>query len=276
MKFVCMGFIEESKYESLSQADGQRMMEECLAYDDELRLGGHFLGGEALQSARNAVTLRRKNGAVDVTDGPYAETKEMLGGILFLEAQDLNHAIALMSQHPGVTMGPFEIRPADAETNELIAARHSPIEKTTTVDRDHRRTAMKNGSKMSKIIGWVLSVLITLFLIGASATGKFTQWEGKSEMFGKMGWTEDVMYKIGVVEVAIAVLFLIPQTSFVAAILLAAYLGGATATHVRVGDPFYVPIIIGVLVWIALGLRRPEVFRLAFGNERTSPSVRQR
>jgi len=123
MKFICMGFIEESKYQAMSEAEGQRMMEECLAYDDELRRGGHFLGGEALQSARNAVTLRIKNGLVDVTDGPYAETKEMLGGILLLEARDLNHAISLMSQHPGVKVGPFEIRPADEDTNQLIAAR---------------------------------------------------------------------------------------------------------------------------------------------------------
>ncbi len=123
MKFVCMGFIEESKQQSLSNEEGQRMMEECFAYDDELRRGGHFLGGEALQSARNAVTLRMKNGTVDVTDGPYAETKEMLGGILLLEARDLNHAIALMSQHPGVKMGPFEIRPADEFVNKLISAR---------------------------------------------------------------------------------------------------------------------------------------------------------
>ena len=131
MKFVCMGFIEESKYAALSEAEGQRMMEECFAYDDELRRGGHFLGGEALQSARNAVTLRMKNGSVDVTDGPYAETREMLGGILLLEARDLNHAIALMSQHPGVKVGPFEIRPADEEVNELIAACNARNRKDT-------------------------------------------------------------------------------------------------------------------------------------------------
>lgn len=125
-----------------------------------------------------------------------------------------------------------------------------------------------NGSKKPKIAGWILSVLIALFLIGASAMGKFTQWEGKAEMFAKMGWTEDVMFKIGIVEVTIAILFLIPRTSFVAAILLAAYLGGAVATHVRVGEPFFFPIIIGVLVWIALGLRQPDVFRLAFGLDR--------
>lgn len=134
MKFVCMGFIEESKYESMPEEEGQRMMEECFAYDDELRRGGHFLGGEALQSARNAVTLRMKNGSVDVTDGPYAETKEMLGGILLLEARDLNHAIALMSRHPGVRVGPFEIRPADEEINRMIAARNAASTKTSIVE----------------------------------------------------------------------------------------------------------------------------------------------
>jgi len=140
MKFVCMGFMAESKYESLSETECQQMMEECFAYDDELRRGGHFLGGEALQSARNAVTLRIKNGAVDVTDGPYVETKEMLGGILFLEARDLNHAIALMSHHPGVKGGAFEIRPADEEINKLIAGREpaAKIEKATTASIVHR------------------------------------------------------------------------------------------------------------------------------------------
>ncbi len=140
MKFVCLGFIEESKYETLAEAEGLRMMEECFAYDDELRRNGHFLNGEALQSAKNAVTLRIKNGSVEVTDGPFAETKEMLGGILFLEARDLNHAIALMSKHPGVRVGPFEIRPADAETNKLIAARHeaSKTEESRAVSINHR------------------------------------------------------------------------------------------------------------------------------------------
>ncbi len=123
-----------------------------------------------------------------------------------------------------------------------------------------------HGSKKLRITGWVLSVLISLFLIFASASGKFTEWEGKAEMFAKMGWSEEVMVKIGIVEVAIPVLFLIPRTAFVAAILLAAYLGGATATHVRAGEAFFFPIIIGVVAWIALGLRQPDVFRLALGK----------
>src|SRR5262249_597097 len=123
MKFVCLGFIDETKYPEVSHETRHKMMEACFAYDDELRRGGHFLGGEALDSVRKAVTLRMKDGRVDVTDGPYAETKEMLGGILLLEARDLNHAIALMSKHPGVKMGPFEIRPADESINALIAER---------------------------------------------------------------------------------------------------------------------------------------------------------
>ncbi|QDT57122.1 YCII-related domain protein [Caulifigura coniformis] len=129
MKYVCLGFIDESKWATLPQAEAQRMMEECFAYDDELRRGGHFIGGEALDSARNAVTLRTKNGQVEVTDGPFAETKETLGGILLLEARDLNHAISLMSKHPGVKMGPFEIRPADETVNQLIAERNARVAK---------------------------------------------------------------------------------------------------------------------------------------------------
>lgn len=140
MKFICMGFIEESRYAALSEAEGQRMMEECFAYDDELRRGGHFIGGEALQSAKSAVTLRMKNGSINVTDGPYIETKEMLGGILLLEARDLNHAIALMSRHPGVQVGPFEIRPAHEETNKRIAERDAAVRNETsrTVSIRHR------------------------------------------------------------------------------------------------------------------------------------------
>jgi hypothetical protein len=70
-----------------------------------------------------------KEGKVLITDGPHAETKEMLGGILLLEARDLNHAVALMSKHPGVRMGPFEIRPANEAINRLIAERNAAVAK---------------------------------------------------------------------------------------------------------------------------------------------------
>lgn len=129
MKYVCLGFIDEKKFGEIPPTEVQRIIEECFAYDDELRRGGHFLGGEALDSAQNAVTLRRKDGEIQVTDGPFAETKETLGGILLLEARDLNHAIALMSKHPGVRMGPFEIRPANEVMNRLIAERSAAVVK---------------------------------------------------------------------------------------------------------------------------------------------------
>lgn len=127
MKYVCMGFIDETKFAATPPQQAQRMMDDCFAYDDELRRGGHFLGGEALDSARKAVTLKFKDGEVEITDGPFAETKETLGGILLLEARDLSHAIALMSKHPGVKMGPWEIRPAHEVMNRLIAERSAAV-----------------------------------------------------------------------------------------------------------------------------------------------------
>jgi hypothetical protein len=113
MKYICLGYYDEQTWETMSERERNALMDECFAYDDVLRKNGHFVGGEALQSARNATTLRWKDGKVLITDGPYAETKELLGGILVLEARDLNHAIQLMSKHPGVKAGPFEIRPAE-------------------------------------------------------------------------------------------------------------------------------------------------------------------
>ncbi|WP_404307885.1 YciI family protein [Neorhodopirellula lusitana] len=100
------------------------LMEECFAYDDVLRQGGHFVGGEALQAADKAITLRHRKGKGEATDGPYAETKEQLGGILILEADNIANAVELMSKHPGVKVGPFEIRPSDEAINAMIEARN--------------------------------------------------------------------------------------------------------------------------------------------------------
>jgi hypothetical protein len=119
MKYICLGYIEEEKWETMPENERNAMLDECFAYDDVLRKNGHFVGGEALQSPRNATTLRWKNGKVSITDGPYAETKEQLGGILLLEAGDLSQAIQLMSKHPGVKAGPFEIRPAAVLTDMI-------------------------------------------------------------------------------------------------------------------------------------------------------------
>jgi hypothetical protein len=131
MKYICLGYYDEQQWETMSERERNALIDECFAYDDVLRTNGHFVGGEALQSARNATTLRWTNGQVLITDGPYAETKELLGGILILEARDLNHAIQLMSKHPGVKAGPFEIRPAEDLTAMI---RDSEQRRSTTTD----------------------------------------------------------------------------------------------------------------------------------------------
>ncbi len=136
MKYICLGYIEPNKFETMSETERNAMVDECFTYDDELRKNGHFAGGEALQGPQTATTLRWKNGKVSISDGPYAETKEQIGGILVLEARDLNHALQLMSKHPGVKAGPFEIRPA-AELTEMIR------------ESEQRRTGGKAKSKSS-------------------------------------------------------------------------------------------------------------------------------
>jgi hypothetical protein len=100
----------------MSDSERKASMDEFFAYDEMLRKNGHIIGGEGLQSAQSAATLRFQNGKVSVTDGPYAETKEQLAGFFILEATDLNHAIQLMSNHPVVKGGPIEIRPAADKT----------------------------------------------------------------------------------------------------------------------------------------------------------------
>ena len=119
MKYICLGYIEPGKFEDMSEGERNNMLDECFTYDDDLRKNGHFAAGEALQPASTATTLYWKNGKIAGVDGPYAETKEQLGGILVLEARDLNHAIQIMSQHPGVKCGPFEIRPV-ADLSEMM------------------------------------------------------------------------------------------------------------------------------------------------------------
>ena len=125
------------------------------------------------------------------------------------------------------------------------------------------------SSSKKRLAGWILSGLISAMLIGPSAIGKFVEWEGKAQMFEHLGYTNDLIMKIGVVEIVLAILLMIPHTGFLAAILLTGYLGGAAATHVRVGDPFHTPIILGIVMWVAMGLRHPEIFRLAFRTRRT-------
>lgn len=119
MKYICLGYIDPNFLATASEAEVHTMMDSCFAYDEKLRANGHFQGGEGLQPPQTAMTLRYANGKIVVTDGPFAETKEQLGGIMILDARDLNHAVELISQHPGAKFGPWEIRPA-ADLSEMV------------------------------------------------------------------------------------------------------------------------------------------------------------
>jgi hypothetical protein len=138
MKFICFGYYDEKKWNTMSEGEQNAFMDECFAYGDVLRNNGHTTGSEigaALQSARNSTTLRLQKRKVIVTDGPYAETKEQVGGFFLLEAKDMNQAIELMSKHPGLKVGPFEIRPVEDMTEAIRGSerrRHPAREKPGT------------------------------------------------------------------------------------------------------------------------------------------------
>ena len=131
MKYICLGYIEKGKIEGMTEGEQQAMFDTCFEYDDHLRANRHLSATEALQPAETALTLYWNNGKVATTDGPYAETNELLGGILVLEARDMNHAVQLMAEHPALKYGGiFEIRPA-ADLNELMKASQQRRRQTT-------------------------------------------------------------------------------------------------------------------------------------------------
>jgi hypothetical protein len=119
MKYLCLGYIEPGKFEGMTADERHAVLDECFEYNDHLRDSGHVAAELPLQPPEAAVTLYWKNGKVATTDGPYAETREQLAGLLILEARDLNHVIQLISQHPGLKLGTNEIRPV-ADLSEII------------------------------------------------------------------------------------------------------------------------------------------------------------
>ena len=122
VKYLCFGYYDKDKFDGMSESERNAMFDTCLEYDEHLRANGNWAGGEALQPAETALTMSWKNGKVITTDGPFTETKEQLGGILVLEARDMNHAVQLISQHPALTYGnSFEIRPV-GDISEIVKA----------------------------------------------------------------------------------------------------------------------------------------------------------
>ena len=127
-------------------------------------------------------------------------------------------------------------------------------------------------TKTKRITGWTLTGLVGLFMIGGSGVPKFFDFPGKNEMMAKMGLPLELLPTIGVIEIAVTLIYLIPRTAFLGAILMTAYLGGAVFTHLRVGEPWFFPVIVGVLAWLGLALRQTSIFQLAFDTQQSSHS----
>jgi hypothetical protein len=113
MKYLCLAYEEEEKLNGLSRSEWDALRSETLAYVDSLRDSGHLIVTHALKSARTATTLRVRNGRLKATDGPFAETKEQLGGFFLIEAGSLEDAIRLAAKWPSARLGSIEVRPIE-------------------------------------------------------------------------------------------------------------------------------------------------------------------
>jgi hypothetical protein len=117
MKYLCLVFVDEGRLRALSPAASQTLDDESLAYDRTLRDHGHLLAAEALGPVSTGAVVRLRDGEVMVTDGPFAETHEQVGGFILIDARDLNEAIRLASQIPVLRLGAIEVRPVKELTS---------------------------------------------------------------------------------------------------------------------------------------------------------------
>ena len=111
MRYVCVIYDDEQKMAGMSKEESDAFMGEYFAFTDGIKKSGHYLGGEALQPVQTATTVRVRQGRISTTDGPFAETKEQLGGFYLITARDLNEAIQIASKTPSARTGSVEVRP---------------------------------------------------------------------------------------------------------------------------------------------------------------------
>jgi hypothetical protein len=111
MKYLCLCYEEEQTMKAMSTGEWDAVAREVEDYNEELRKKGHLVAAQALQSVATARTVRVRNGAVSTTDGPFAETKEQLGGYFLIEAKDLDEAVRVASRLVGARLGCIEVRP---------------------------------------------------------------------------------------------------------------------------------------------------------------------
>ena len=111
MKYLCLIYEDETRWTNITPEEGAPYLAECMAAGKSIRAGGHFLAGEALNQTTTAVTLRIRNGKLSTTDGPFAETKEQLGGFYLIEARDMDDAVQVAARIPAARTGCIEVRP---------------------------------------------------------------------------------------------------------------------------------------------------------------------
>lgn len=111
MKYLCLIYDDETMWPSMPREQADAIMGEYLNFTNDIQKSGHYLGGNALQPTQTATTVRVRNGKLSSTDGPFAETKEQLGGYYLIEAKDLNEAIQVAGRIPSVRFGSIEVRP---------------------------------------------------------------------------------------------------------------------------------------------------------------------
>ena len=111
MKYLCLIYDDEKKLAGMPKGESDAFMGEYFAFTNAIQEGGQYVAGEALQPVETATTLRMRNGRLSTTDGPFAETKEQLGGFYLIEARDLNDAIQVAARIPSVRTGSIEVRP---------------------------------------------------------------------------------------------------------------------------------------------------------------------
>jgi hypothetical protein len=127
MKYLCLIYDDEKNFATMSKSDLDTLMSEYFQFTESIKKSGHHLGGEALQPVHTATTVRVRNGKMSTTDGPFAETKEQLGGFYFIEARDLNDAIQVAARIPSAKYGSIEVRPIEdfSQQSEAQAASQS-------------------------------------------------------------------------------------------------------------------------------------------------------
>jgi hypothetical protein len=111
MRYLCLIYDDEQQLNGMSKEEGEAFMGEYFAFTNEIKVSGHYVAGEALQPVQTATTLRQRGGKASTTDGPFAETKEQLGGFYLIEARDLNEALQVAGRIPSVRTGSVEVRP---------------------------------------------------------------------------------------------------------------------------------------------------------------------